>query len=154
MTNREIKFNIFDKLQERMWLWDEVGAELLNAALQGSERYLPLQWTGLKDSAGVEIYEGDFIEFWAYNQKHDEVDTGIALITWSEFQYAYEADLSVCKQRKNRKNLNSKILNDILDSKDLTGRTEISRRDLGRLGSIKIRGNIYQHPNLLNNQPK
>lgn len=158
--NREIKFRAWIKERKEMTYdetddldsqyVDSLGA--INYSLK-SNRYEFMQYTGLKDNNKEDIYEGDIIEFWSYNEKHDEVDTGIALITWDEFRYGYDADLSDCKQRKNRKNLNSKILVIPLDMKDLTGRSEISRRDLGNLGSVKIRGNIYENPELLKPQP-
>jgi len=74
---REIKFRAWDKLDKR-WVSDVYGDDPFEIYLcgnflglsgcnswVGSERYSLLQFTGLKDKNGKEIYEGDII-----NQDH------------------------------------------------------------------------------------
>lgn len=68
---REIKFrgfcNIGNKMYDKFYIEDHLKFafmdELINSA---QERYTLMQFTGLKDKNGVEIYEGDVIECKTY----------------------------------------------------------------------------------------
>ncbi len=58
---REIKFRIWDK--ESKWM---ISFENMNLSIirnREPERFELMQYTGLKDKNGKEIYEGDIIEF-------------------------------------------------------------------------------------------
>ncbi len=58
---REIKFKAWDKEQKVMFAIDAeqfvAGHDFFN-----NDRFIPLQYTGLLDKSGVEIYEGDIIK--------------------------------------------------------------------------------------------
>ena len=58
---REIKFRAWDKEEQKMLDWDKFFnldiAQVFES--KGSWGVYPMQYTGLKDSNGVEIYEGD-----------------------------------------------------------------------------------------------
>ncbi len=71
---REIKFRVWDKDNNKMLHYDNdiVPCLTLNGVLQDcskevssnvSYKYELMQYTGLRDKNGVEIYEGDIIEF-------------------------------------------------------------------------------------------
>ena len=70
--SREIKFRVWDKLAERFTKCDKgyQGHHILSLKgefhnLQngsGGQEYIVQQWTGLTDTNGADIYEGDILE--------------------------------------------------------------------------------------------
>ena len=80
---REIKFRAWDKEEQEMLDWDKFFnldiAQVFES--KGSWGVYPMQYTGLKDKNGVEIYEGDILSYFGFEY---EVTFEESAFGWSE----------------------------------------------------------------------
>lgn len=145
MRNREIKFRAL--IDGEMYYQDSNtasamnGLELFAAKVGSAKGHTPpvMQATGLKDFAGVEVYEGDLMKviysdcpsgFTRLGGGREFIEV-IGIVKFHEGEWILE----------HREPEHNRIRR---------GRLFYMLKDYNR----KILGNIYQHPNLLNNQPK
>ena len=128
---RDIKFRVWDK-KKNDWFDDDDG-ELyiqpngnINFGWNGevmddyTDRVILLQYTGLKDKNGVEIYEGDFL-------------------------MAGDAYLGVVKYHSTRAQFIGKNIGETFQEDEYD--TLYTKN--GRFNSAKVIGNIYENPELL-----
>ena len=135
---REIKFRAWDKLEKQMVdvqqiefyddgtlygaeVWYHDGSDIYGVEFEHEEAVL-LQYTGLKDKKGVEIYDGDIVA----------TPSGNKFVKWLDD----ESRFAVCSDGKCIKSFNS-LGNYCDDAKNLT------------CSRLEVIGNIYEHPHLL-----
>ena len=73
-----------------------------------------LQYTGLKDKNGVEIYEGDVVRLGEMHRTKDE--SNIGQIIWTKYQYAMDGDgfsLLLCNTK------DVEVIGNIYENKEL-----------------------------------
>ncbi len=98
---REIKFRAWDTIDQRMTdipfaivnnrgdrdpeYWKQLPWMIVKPARHwvgvATSRYIPMQYTGLKDAKGVEIYEGDMVK---YDYNSTPIEHCISLVTFDE----------------------------------------------------------------------
>lgn len=120
---REIKFRAFENVEarNRMFQWDEI-KNGFSQYLNRSDTII-MQFTGLKDKNGKEIYEGDICKVERYINK-ESIDIHFGIIEWNELNMSF-----YFKSIKN----------------------ELSR-SFGGKETIEVIGNIHDNPELLKDQ--
>jgi hypothetical protein len=117
--NREIKFRAWNKEENEMCISTSHLESWFN-----QPHYIPLQYTGLKDKNGKEIYEGDIVKLW-----FDEGEE----VFWNSFLVKFFEGCFICEFLQGDTE-EYPIFEYWNDSKDL-----------------EIIGNIYENPELLTN---
>lgn len=131
-NSRVIKYR---QLVGGMWhYWGYVDGCFISPITSQEPNPINCHFTGLTDSQGVEIYEGDILEFKRYHNLGHETRLSLASVEWGE---TGDSDgWSHCKHYEWVVDGNS--LADVADS------------DYDNESYCKVIGNIYANPELLN----
>ena len=129
---REIKFRAWDVVDKRMilpdiWMSRLCGEGVSLEEILGNEEYAVMQFTGLKDKNGKEIYEGDIVEF---KEKHYDKPYSF-VVSWDDISASF-----VCNDFKERY---YRWLSSMTIDTHFSIKYEYK----------KIVGNIYENPELL-----
>jgi uncharacterized phage protein (TIGR01671 family) len=81
--NREIKFRIWDKIKNQWNPYTEI-TQVGNLNIAEDNWQIPMQYTGLKDKNGKEIYEGDIIKGFDFTAK----------VYWNIYQASFQIKTS------------------------------------------------------------
>lgn len=144
---REIKFRAWDKVKKIMrssvlslsWLYGEslndISVDTENGPEDGNiDNFIIMQYTGLKDKNGREIYEGDIVHLWnKYSDdgiKHD----------WGKWEVYF------CGDRWRLKNGDIEY-----DNGDYYHGYEVNWGD-NNTSFIEVVGNIFENPEILKEQ--
>ena len=125
---REIKFRTFDKYGiMRFWEFEKKGKDwTFSLAMYEGDKLM--QYTGLKDKNGKEIYEGDIFQFGTKKDWIDgEGERGV--VEWHEKLARFGLDFS-----------------SIYGGEGYTGKNQ---HLVDFIKGLKIIGNIYENPELL-----
>ena len=132
---REIKFRAWHKADKK--IYEVIAFNLGKWFLRGKAHPMPrsaielLQYTGLKDKNGVEIYEGDLIKFWSGSES--EEDAQISVVKWwvdEDNNYpAFDLDHNMISNYYFESNVLSELSEWCID--------------------FYVIGNIHEHPHLL-----
>jgi len=129
--NREIKFRVLDNEKKQFVSRNNVLLSLLedhklkdlNDSILLQKKYKLMQYTGLKDINGVEIYEGDIVKFLNPFREVDENIYNISSVVFLDGAY------KVCYIYYENNEKRTFFLNDC--------------------DKLEVIGNIYQNPELL-----
>jgi len=126
---REIKFRVWNKDYKVMGydpiIKDGKYFEIIGNDIWGtSDDYILMQYTGIKDANGKEIYEGDIVKETKVYDYSDDIDVNIYQIIWNENITGFTAE----------------------------GKNGSNTIHQNNMGVCEVIGNIYENSNLLESE--
>jgi uncharacterized phage protein (TIGR01671 family) len=160
MNQREIKFRAWDKKKKRMYSWEKIASIHNNGIIMISENdgdsmlmpknIILLQFTGLKDSKGVEIYEGDIVKSQFFSNRI------VFKVVWCDMKSGF--CLEVIKNGGRCISEASTMSGGIYEH-HLWGNVNgigqyLHPTWIQSLGKLKVIGNIFENPELLSERAR
>ena len=131
--SREIKFRVWDVVNKRILDYADIMTLPMWEVFPGTPEQRPfnvMQYTGLKDKKGVEIYEGDILE------EHTPSASNYSVVKFGEIDisaFYYKSKMCTC------------FYHDFSNFNDNWGEVTLGNN----LKNIEVIGNIYENPELL-----
>lgn len=135
---REIKFRGFNPATQEIVSWEG----MQGWSMGGLESPNIMQYTGLKDKNGKEIYEGDIMRVLDRDWSDVEKDTKTFIVYYAEDAFILTTQVGIKERESENPNQYNK---DWIEAK-------LSRK-YGR-DRFEIIGNVYENPNLLQDSTK
>ena len=136
---RVLKFRAWGPNIKRMWSHKELlenNTTYAFLASPGHGERIIMQFTGLLDCRGKEVYEGDILRAKEYNEFWDDGAIGDVTFEDGSFRFNWKILLAKSGKKDYRKPIST-----ICSSAGYNS----DKRD----GGIKVIGNLYEHPHLM-----
>lgn len=150
--SREIKFRAFEIDSEEMFLpntdnnneyffsgFNEGHLKVATSLYSNNADYVLMQYTGLKDKNGVEIFESDILRVWTEDEYVPNRDSGGGIIDYDReegFSQVGVVGFTGCSF-------------DYKTAKTLDGRHEEIHAPIDWIENYEVIGNVYEHSSLL-----